>query len=1407
MSRTTLFQLRSDGRHVLDGSTLGVAIQSLRNVTILQGGHGLRLDQGGTVELAKNPRLANMQSFTIEATVTPRKSAGSRRNIVEAQEPPIALFIQPDGQLVGSVHTNKWVSVDSGQVKLVEGKTASVRFMRHPDGKLELQIDGRTVGTAASSGNLTAVGKTGFVIGAWIDGAAYPFVGEIEDLAIHEGIATATPAAAAELSVKAQAIAAEFTRKTQIKNVQVHLVVDYARARLQPIRDILNAAGVEKLSDLEDFRIDKPTVLEPGTMIVAPKKQSQPKIDWSKIAEVVVKAAAAEKRFALATTLTNRNSAKVLQSLAKEGTSTQPQASSGTAAPSASPGAVPAQPQPDAPTGQPVRGVRLPELDLSRVLNVNIRSIASGQATSGAGTAEPPVRIDAGTILPAEVRMANLTLRRELLDTIPLSDLFVQAGDQIKLKDEALVDVLDTDNPAEWPSPETPQVKMFAMTTIPLHSAVVIANKLDLTNIELRIEPTVSKVYIICEELVCGPNARITWRRPGGSTPPRADDPALNGRGYAGVHTKANGKDGLDGEPGRSGARGIDGARGKDAPDLEIWAKRLTAVPDIDLNGENGLPGGRGQRGGKGGNGADGATGKRMWLPFVGWFCIERPGHGGHGGDGGNGGQGGRGGDGGNGGNITIGVLEGTLAETVQQRAFKIKNQGGAQGPGGPGGAGGAGGRGGRAGIGETCKDAQHGRNGATGQPGPQGPQGAHAGLDGSVSFFEFSEDAWNEVLTRPWIRELTPAEVFPGDQLIIRGSRFVPDDRVIVGPYTLVPTIHPDERISVTVPAAIGGGDHPVFVRRPDGTESNRLEVGVKPRLDAVPALFAPKTRVTLTGQAFLPDAAVLIDGEAVPATYEGPTRLTFEMPDTDGEGQVGGSVTVQVRNPDGRVSNPRTASTPRILEVPFRYGVHNLTFVNFAEGVPDWGTFEQTFGAAEVWHELLDPVFGHPVLTALYFEFYKYFLKGKARGGLATGFCTSLTALVADKFWKGESDATTVTRDSVHRWLTAVHGKLLSRESLIHFHDQGREGVSRVEKTAREVEATFLRGCDRDNAPMLFFIPAGAVWDDGYIDKLGSSHCVMPYRFVYPLSHPGPRLTGDGTTTSTPLDGVQLYVWDCNYPQDPNCRLVFKEIDGVLHFEYFGGGHTTPIFSSADGVTLGMMTNGQYLLADHDLPFSGHLGLTRFIVDFLLSPADLQVTDGLGLRTGNFGGQIIAEIPGSHPAYLVPGMYLLPEGTPLTRRIVGTGNGKYTFNTIMPSGAAVSLENVDTAPGQEDVLAINGDGTQIRFTPSRHKAFNLTLSRLVGDQVRAVAIEGAAAAPGEEVDITLSPDLSLVRVGNRGAERAVNVKAFTIDAAARTPLNKSIPGAKLPQHHDLLVAVPDWSKLDVHVEALSFE
>jgi hypothetical protein len=114
----------------------------------------------------------------------------------------------------------------------------------------------------------------------------------------------------------------------------------------------------------------------------------------------------------------------------------------------------------------------------------------------------------------------------------------------------------------------------------------------------------------------------------------------------------------------------------------------------------------------------------------------------------------------------------------------------------------------------------------------------------------------------------------------------------------------------------------------------------------------------------------------------------------------------------------------------------------------------------------------------------------------------------------------------------LTAVHGKLLSRQSLLHFHDQGRDGLDGVERRAREIEATFLRGTDRQNAPLLFYIPSGDIWDSGYFDKLSDSHCVMPYRFVYPPGHPGPQLSADGTTTVSSLDNVSLFVWDCNHP-----------------------------------------------------------------------------------------------------------------------------------------------------------------------------------------------------------------------------------------------------------------------------------
>lgn len=1358
---STLFLLKSDVQGAFDGSAKGIGLVQSSNTKSLGPEAGFRLT-GGSIDLVRHPDLDDLQSFTIEATINPDAVGGMRQNILEGQTPAMALFIDNNGKLVGSINTSAgWISVDSGNTLVNAGVDNRVAFTRDDAGQMEVQINGTTVGIKVVHGPIQSVGTAGFKVGTWVDGQRFAFTGMISDMQIRQGVVS--PQFFTQKTAAAKRVEQAFKAKTGLSRVIANLMPDYGNSRLQPIKDIMNAAGVQKLSDLDTLQINVRTVMTPGKVLVAPRRSSAAITDWSQIAKDFLAKNATSKRDLLARLLTNRNSAAVLNRM-----------------PLVTPAA----------TGL--------------LTSTTGRPITAGGRISGIGGPATT-----GPRVPAEVLRNSPTL---LVAAEPVRphELFKKEGTTFKLIDRAVIANLESAAPVFWANTSAPAYQLYSLKTIPVNSAVMIGSTIDLTETELVIEPGVSTLYLIADKLICGNDARLTWRRPGGETPPRLDNPDLNGRGWSGVHTKPNSWDGLDGEDGRPGAPGIEAAAGLPAPNLEIWVKDMSAMPNLDLNGEDGCKGGQGQNGGRGGNGADGHAGERWWL--FGWHCSEDPGNGGDGGNGGNGGRGGRGGRGGNGGKITVAVLEDTLESTITDRAFKIKNQGGQLGRGGAGGEGGESGRGGRSGAGETCHDANDGHNGAKGQPGLIGPDGSNPGVDGEVSFYEFTLDEWDALLNRPWISEVTPLQAFPGDRLTLRGSRFSSGDRVVIAGFTLAPTINTDESVSITVPLAIAGGLTSVFVHRQDGTESNRYNFWIKPQLDAFSGAISPGVTITLTGRAFVTGASILVNGAANTANVLSPNRLTFAMPGTGGAGGGGNTISLQVRNPDGLVSNSRSAPIPRILEIPFRYGVHNLPTwdtvhgANFTDGVPDWGTYEDTFGAAEVWHELLDPVFGHPFLSAAFYEFYCYFLKGEANGGLATGFCTSLASLVADNFWQGRTDTYTITKASVHKLLTAVHGKLLSRESLIHFHDQGRAGVSRVEASAREVETTFLCGCDRNNAPLIFFIPEGAAWDSGYFDKLGRSHCVMPYKFVYPIGHPGPQLAPGGVTTLTDFNGVEMYVWDCNHPESNNCRLVFKDNGGRIDFNYFPDSSAAQ-FTSQDGITLGMMSNGAYMLADHDLPFSGPLGLTTFIIDFLQSPADLQILDPNGLRTGNFGGQIIAEIPDSHPCYLVLGAYLLPVNTPLTRRIVGTSAGNYTFSSIMPNGGSLVLQDVPTAIGQVDILLVSADGTQLRFTPAVEKSFDLTIARQVGDQARAIAIRGVGGGPVAEVDITISPELSLARIGNRGAARNLEVRVFVIDKQANVPLNKQFDAVDLQEKHDLIVTVQDWSTLEVNVQTLSFE
>lgn len=925
-------------------------------------------------------------------------------------------------------------------------------------------------------------------------------------------------------------------------------------------------------------------------------------------------------------------------------------------------------------------------------------------------------------------------------------------------------------------------------------TAVIMAGTLDLTNTTLEIQPEIHTLTVIADKLICGKNARITWDYPKGKPAMRPDDASLDGQSFSGIVPIPGTRHGRDGECGKRGAGGITGGTGRPAPNVELWVRELVNVPNFDLRGQDGGAGGKGQRGGCGGDGADGVKGKQNVLKNRCHF-KHPAGNGGHGGDGGPGGNGGPGGIGGDGGSVLIAVPDGTLEKAIDGSAFTPLIGGGLPGGGGIGGDGGPGGRGGKSGNVGACATGRDGQHGAQGQPGKTGAKGKAAGRDGTLEFYSFTEDEWEALLSRPFITEIEPAYAFPGNKITISGTAFAKGDKVVLeNSGFLKSTLNPDQSITATLPAKLGGGRHVVRVlRAADKVYSNPFAVWAKPWIDKVPDALVPGKLMPLTGQAFVKDAAVLINGKAAVVATVTETAIAFLVP-KDAAPTNASEWLIQVRNPDGMLSNVK--STKKLLElgIPFQYGKHNFAFENFKDGVPTFATFKETFGKAEVGFEL----FKRPVLTGAFFIFYKKYLLGEDKGGLATGFCTAMSSLVADKFWKGDNDAFVTPKSKLHAQFTAIHGRLLSRESLIHFHDQSQEGLSMVEATARAIETVFLKGCDAHQAPLLFFIPSGAIWDKGYFSKLGSTHCIMPYKFQYPKGHKGAKLNAQKTTTINDLHDVRLYCWDCNHPQEPDCYIRFRKEKDGLHFDYHVEGNTPEIkVSSAEGITLGNMSNGKYLYSDHDMPFSGAFGLTKFVIDFLLSPADLEITDEKGRKTGLVNGKLHSGIPGSMPCYLAKGAYMLPEGQALQRRIVGNGKGVYTYNSILPDGTTVKLEGVETKPGQVDVVKMNADASQVSIAMAEEKPFTVTFSRLVGEQLRALTISGIAAGAGKACEVNVAPGLGELDFGNRHGLRNVTVFASAAESASATPAEKQLQ-VSLPDDHRLRIKINDWAKLD---------
>src|SRR5262245_22262865 len=162
---TTSFRLVGDSSGMFDGSVIGVPILKSTGAKVLPRDSGIALENGA-IDIGRQSDLDSLQSFTSEAEITPKSLGGTRQNIVESQTPSIALFVESNSKLVGSVHTAAgWVTVDSGAVLLRAGTSQLVTFTRDINGENELFIDGKSVESVTVPGPIQNVGALRFRLG------------------------------------------------------------------------------------------------------------------------------------------------------------------------------------------------------------------------------------------------------------------------------------------------------------------------------------------------------------------------------------------------------------------------------------------------------------------------------------------------------------------------------------------------------------------------------------------------------------------------------------------------------------------------------------------------------------------------------------------------------------------------------------------------------------------------------------------------------------------------------------------------------------------------------------------------------------------------------------------------------------------------------------------------------------------------------------------------------------------------------------------------------------------------------------------------------------------------------------------------------------------------------------------
>jgi hypothetical protein len=584
-----------------------------------------------------------------------------------------------------------------------------------------------------------------------------------------------------------------------------------------------------------------------------------------------------------------------------------------------------------------------------------------------------------------------------------------------------------------------------------------------------------------------------------------------------------------------------------------------------------------------------------------------------------------------------------------------------------------------------------------------------------------------------------------------------VPDMQAVLDSRSLAINFNHDRQVTVELPNDVVGGEHFLFVRHPNGDESNMVPFSIRPLVLSLEQggnatdVFIAGDPVSIMGRSFDPEAVVFLDDEPLEATWISANQIDVAVPTVQGD-DAGGTIRIRVQNTDALASDDFTAMRLPSRDSGFRPSRHGYAFANPSGGSPSWGTLRETFGISRA--GLAARMARYPVLLPAFFLFYRWFLGNN-------GQCTGMATTSLQHYHQNRPDlfdAEPSLTDNLLRDLTVAQGRVISRQLVVHYADQGREGINRVERTIREIEASFDDRLAEANARVLCFIPSGNVWNIIKKEEIRQaffrSHCVVPTRIVYP-------------NRERSLDGARLYVYENNRPGNEEVRIDLFEEGGELHFSTsytssFKGQQLH--FSTSEGFTLGTATLQQQLIDDVSLPFSGTVGevtLMKFALDLVLSPARITIESHDGKVLGFKDGQMHSD---PELGYVSPWMenYLLTRSDVEVKHriIVGEAEGTYTYVTVHPHGRSVTIRDTSCSSRTRDKVILDQEYNNVELEVSEQKAVDLH----VGDErpdgsVRYFNVR-CSLEQGEKTRLTLGEALDGIEIQTPNRDLPVHVE-----------------------------------------------